>query len=73
MHNSCAMKNVRYMSYMSTWLKKIRTNAVNRMMIYTVKANLRKYYQLYILLTNGVSKNKHDQRLKKLAAENRLA
>ena len=71
MHNSCAMKDVRYMSYMSTWLKKIRTNAVKRMMKYTVQANLRKYYLLYILLTNGISKNKHDQCLKKLAVENR--
>ena len=73
MHNCCAMKNVRYMSYMSTWLKKIRTNAVKRMMIYTVKANLRKYYEPCILLTNDISKNKRDHCLRKLAVENRLA
>ena len=58
---------------MSAWLKKIRINAIKRMMIYTVKANIRKYYQPYILLTNDISKNKHDQCFKKLAVENRLA
>ena len=72
MHNCCTMKSIRYMGYLSTWLKKIRTNAAKRMMTFTVKANLRKYYKPCILLTNDISKNKHDQCLKKVAMKSRL-
>ena len=67
------MKNIRYMSYMSTWLKKIRTNAAKRIMTFTVKANLQKHYQACILLTNDISKNKHDQCLKTITVKKRLA
>ena len=42
MHDCCAMKNVRYMSYLSTWLKKRRTINVKRMMIYTANAKFTK-------------------------------
>ena len=73
MHNCCAMKNIRYMSYLSTWLKKIKTNAAKKMMTFTAKANLQRYNQPWMLLTNYISKNIYDQCLKKVAVKNRLA
>ena len=73
MHNCCAMKDIRYMSYLSAWLKKIKTNAAKKMMTFTVKANLQRYNQPWILLTNDIPKNIYDQCLKKVAVKNRLA
>ena len=61
MHKCCAMKDIRYMSYLSTWLKKIKINAAKKMMTFTVKANLQRYNQPWILLTNDISKNIYDQ------------